>query len=344
MFFKLLKRFYDTTYNLNYQYAKVIIVIGSLFVMPKDFCMADRRPNVEVIDTDILDKKEDLGQLDRTKLNIQMSEPEIRFLSYLIRRYKPKKIVEIGVAAGGSSVVILNAIKNIPNAKLYSIDLCEKMGNDHSQRIGFVVDRHFSHLNKSNWRLYTGNITAKFIDEIGKDIDFVFIDTEHRNPGEILDFLQILPYLKRGAIVVFHDVSCHLLYYPKNKTQWTNCALLNAIKGRKIIPRKDSWEGVELIFPNIGAIKIENNQEKFAFDYFNMLTLPWYYFPDEEQIKTLKDFFRKHYDDFCCNIFERAINEYRQLLSKKYQEENSILHRFIMFFRAIINRIVHFSF
>ena len=34
------------------------------------------------------------------------------FINGVIRKYKPKKCLEIGVAAGGSAIIILNALKN----------------------------------------------------------------------------------------------------------------------------------------------------------------------------------------------------------------------------------------
>lgn len=52
----------------------------------------------------------------------EMSEHERRFLNGIIRELKPEKILEVGVSAGRSSVIILNAIKDIEDAKLYSID------------------------------------------------------------------------------------------------------------------------------------------------------------------------------------------------------------------------------
>ena len=45
------------------------------------------------------------------------------FLNGVVRKFKPKKIVEIGVSKGGGSCIILNAIQDIKNAHLYSIDL-----------------------------------------------------------------------------------------------------------------------------------------------------------------------------------------------------------------------------
>ena len=47
-------------------------------------------------------------------------------------------------------------------------------------------------LNK--WTLFTGNIAAKFMEQIGNNIDMVFIDSAHFEPGEILDFIIVLPF------------------------------------------------------------------------------------------------------------------------------------------------------
>jgi hypothetical protein len=88
-----------------------------------------------------------------------------------------------------------------------------------------------------------------------------------------------------------------------------------------MIPNTDSWLGVPLAFPNIGAIKLEAKQERFVFDYFNLLVLPWYYIPDNKQINLLKTFFKKHYNNFCCSIFERAISEHTKF-HKKLRERS----------------------
>ena len=55
------------------------------------------------------------------------------------------------------------------------------------------------------WTLYTGGITSQFIETIGYGIDLVFIDIKHVTPGEMLDWLMVLPFLKNEAIVIFHD-------------------------------------------------------------------------------------------------------------------------------------------
>ena len=48
----------------------------------------------------------------------QIGGEEPYFINGIIRKYKPKKCLEIGVAAGGSSIIILNAIKDIKNSFL----------------------------------------------------------------------------------------------------------------------------------------------------------------------------------------------------------------------------------
>ena len=66
--------------------------------------------------------KDKVDGFDRT----EMSEIDQKFLNGVIRKYKPKKILEIGVSKGGSSAIILNAIQDIEGAKLYSVDVNER--------------------------------------------------------------------------------------------------------------------------------------------------------------------------------------------------------------------------
>ena len=81
-------------------------------------------------------------------------EWQCEFLNGVIRKFRPKKLIEIGVPEGGSSIMILNSIKDIKNSHLYSIDL-----STHNM-IGSCVKNYFSYLS-NNWSLYTGNILQK---------------------------------------------------------------------------------------------------------------------------------------------------------------------------------------
>jgi len=129
-----------------------------------------------------------------------MWDNQREFLNGVVRRFRPKKIVEIGVDKGCSSAIILNAIQDLDNSHLYSIDLSKK------NIIGKCVKNLFPNL-LTKWTLYKGNIAVKFMEKIGKGIDMVLIDSAHFEPGEILDFIIVLPFLSEEAIIVIHDIA-----------------------------------------------------------------------------------------------------------------------------------------
>lgn len=169
------------------------------------------------------------------------------FLNGIIRKFRPKKIIEIGVANGGSSIVMLNAIQNIQNSHLYSIDLLNK------NIVGLCVYKYFSQFT-NKWTLFKGNIAAKFIENIGKEIDMAFLDTSHFEPGEILDFLMVLPFLKEEAIVVFHDIGFQMNFSGEKGTrhEWAPYIIFNLVRGKKFYPSGDN-----VIKQDIGAIILE---------------------------------------------------------------------------------------
>ena len=108
----------------------------------------------------------------------EMSYKERCFLNGIVRQTKPKKILELGVSAGGSSALILNAIKDDANARLYSIDYNAKWYRDPEKSTGYIMDECFSHL-KDKWQLFTGGTAARFMDEIGGDVDLCLIDIKY---------------------------------------------------------------------------------------------------------------------------------------------------------------------
>lgn len=227
----------------------------------------------------------------------QMWDNQREFLSGLIRKYKPKKVLEIGVASGGSSIIILNAIKDILDSHLYSIDLWK------SAKVGKCVKHFFPEL-LNKWTLYTGNVAAKFMEEIGHNIDMVFIDSAHFEPGEIMDFLIVLPFLKENALVGFHDIGNQITRAGKKNTrkEWAPYLIYNIIRGEKFLP-----SGKNILTHDIGAIKLEKNQFKYIHDYFRALGGQWQYFPKKIHIDIIKKLFNKYYDDDCLTIFEEAI-------------------------------------
>ena len=236
-----------------------------------------------------------------------LSTIDMKFINGMIRKYKPKKILEVGVASGGSSAIILNAIQNIENSHLYSIDKMIKAYNRRNKGIGWIVKDNFKNLMKK-WTLYTGGITSNFIEKIGGDIDLVFIDTVHRAPGEWLDIIQIMPFLKKtNAIVMLHDIRFQFSY--RKVFYSSNDHLFTYLKGEKIMPK------VPDVIPNIGAVLLDNDQEKHYFDYFFALTSTWSYIPDIKEWNFIRNFISKYYSKELIEIYDSSYK-----MNKNYKE------------------------
>lgn len=234
----------------------------------------------------------------------EMTYLERCFLNGIIRQAKPKKILELGVSAGGSSAIILNAIKDFDNAKLYSVDYNKKWYRDNSKDVGFIIDEKFSNL-KNKWKLYTGGTAAKYMEEIGGEIDLCLIDTMHVNPGEFLDFLIVLPYLKKNAILILHDIALHHTY----KYAITNGILFSCLNGNKLSFNEGLWNR----FANIGAVILDENIKDNILDYLYLLTLPFEYLPTDNDILECQKLFSKHYKQ---DLVDKFINI--MLVNKKF--------------------------
>ena len=65
-----------------------------------------------------------------------MTAPERLFVNGLLRHFKPRKILEVGIWTGTGSALILNAIADRPESRLISIDLLSVIPRDHPQNGG----------------------------------------------------------------------------------------------------------------------------------------------------------------------------------------------------------------
>jgi predicted O-methyltransferase YrrM len=264
-----------------------------------------------------------LDRLDNSYIQIsEMSDSERSFLNALILRNKPKKLLEIGVSGGGSSIVILNAIKDFSESKLYSIDLLDTWYKTGVEKTGYFVD-NYPEL-KASWELYTGGLALKFMDIIGKDIDFCLIDTAHYNPGEILDILMVLPYLKDDAIVVFHDVKYHTGF--RTQAGITNNLLMSSITGTKYLQGNFTGQEDRVCFPNIAGIRTNKTTKENLFEIFNLLTMKWTYLPTDIQqgdiISHYEKYYNNYYIDYIKDVFEYQKNCFKN--DNKYWLKNII--------------------
>jgi len=248
--------------------------------------------DIERYERHILEKIETKleGKVSGTEYNKNEMTPKERgFLNGIIRKTKPKNIVEIGLSAGGSTCVILNAISDMDGAKLYSFDYCEfwyRGGEKSGLKTGFLVERIVPE-QMSKWELHTGGVPCKHFGFLPKDgIDVAFIDTAHHNPGEFFNILEILPYMNKNGIVIFHDTAYHIL----NALGITNCVVINTLKGKRIHLKTEYTVGL----PNIAALVLDDITSDVNWALFTNISLPWAYKISEEDFVELY----KHYGKF----------------------------------------------
>ena len=97
-----------------------------------------------------------------------LSDDNLIWICSLIEKYKPKRILEIGVSTGGSTSVYLNCIKELGlDSQLVSIDSQIIATHKKGKPIGSEVYELKNYLNLTNFKLITGKYIPEVIDEIG---------------------------------------------------------------------------------------------------------------------------------------------------------------------------------
>jgi predicted O-methyltransferase YrrM len=148
------------------------------------------------------------GYYDRISLN-QFPEEFKSFACY-VKSHNPKVIVEIGTKKGGSFFIWSRFLKP---SHLISIDLPGGIhgGGFPKQKIPFLKF-FLSDDKQAKVSVILGNSqkpeTFKKLQSIlgGQEIDFLFIDGDHRYEGVKSDFETYKKLVKPGGLIGFHDI------------------------------------------------------------------------------------------------------------------------------------------
>ena len=232
-----------------------------------------------------------------------MSEFESAFLCGLIKKYEPKKILEVGVAAGGTTAIILQCLESIGKEyKMYSVEALKYFYLMPEKTAGFLAEPVRQNLNIGTHKFYLGQILPEVIDDIEGDIDFVILDTVHSLPGELLDFLVAIHYLTDNAVVCMHDVSLHQRrqFIFSHATDILFSTVV-ADKMLNFLPNDD--EKYNSKYANIAAFQINSQTMKNIYNIFLALTLRWAYLPTQEQFNAYQNFIRQNYPQDLYSLF-----------------------------------------
>jgi len=139
-----------------------------------------------------------------------ISLTDARFLHNFVRLFPVAPIVEIGVASGYSSAVLLNACSHFlppqdaPYVQLFSMDISSTCYFAPERPTGSAVQEMVPGLDRS-WCLATEK-TAVDARQCPEPFALAFIDGNHQHPWPVFDLLALLPVLKPGAWILLHDI------------------------------------------------------------------------------------------------------------------------------------------
>lgn len=193
------------------------------------------------------------------------------FILSLLEKLDPKTIVEIGVASGTSTLLMLKYLGDMErDARVWSFDLAEKYADDPTRNIAYLVTDNFA-VPPSNWSLHTkataADVASIMAKETGtlKRADFVYIDAHHGHPWPTLDCLVCLGFCKPGTWIALHDINLPRIM-PEHQS-WGAVYLYEGWTGEKCQDIGD--------LPFAGAIKLSEDIERDIDNLFSILNKKW---------------------------------------------------------------------
>lgn len=263
----------------------------------------------------------------------EMAEAERRFVNGLIRYHRPKRLLELGVAAGAGTCVLLNAIKDDAQATLTSIDCDEQYYRNTAEKTGYLAE-NFS----QQWSMIRGKDFSEVYEDFHEKFDFCIIDTAHIHPIESLNFLCVLPFLTEDAIVVLHDTSAYTKWslrdFPRN-VLIANAYCYNSIVGIKMKPVDEDYLFHCGGMPNIGAVILNADSRRYIGNLLENLNLPWGMFP-KQYLEAIFALVQKKYDDEIEKQFIAAVETNMRLVIHDYDSQAPICYDEVL---EVINRI-----
>lgn len=137
---------------------------------------------------------------------------EIKSLLEFLEKRKPKTVLEIGTARGGT--LFLESRVASEDAILVSIDLPYTSFSGGYYFWQRSLYKLFALPNQQIHLIQSNSHDKKTLEEVkkifnGKKVDFLFIDGDHSYEGAKKDFELYSPLVKEDGILAFHDIVVH---------------------------------------------------------------------------------------------------------------------------------------
>lgn len=178
-------------YRIKRQIQKIVLLRGEA----RQLKIANQNPNIQF--PDLMKSLKSFSSFSPSQ-----KDSEVFYLFNLVKEKKFKNICEIGSYKGGTFFLLCQAAPD--DATLISIDikyplerkLAHKLFGKSGQKINCIQGDTKDH-----------NTYKKLESALkGNSLDLLFIDGDHSLFGVMNDFIRYSPLVRKGGIIVFHDI------------------------------------------------------------------------------------------------------------------------------------------
>lgn len=135
--------------------------------------------------------------------SLSVNRPSAEFLYRFVRQRRPGRCLEVGMAWGFSSVPICAALRDSTRGQSIIVDPFQWTTYE---AVGCLLLREHK---LSRFAKLVAERSDTFLPKLfarGHELDFAFIDGDHRIDATFVDFYYINKMLRVGGVVIFDDV------------------------------------------------------------------------------------------------------------------------------------------
>jgi predicted O-methyltransferase YrrM len=145
-------------------------------------------------------------------IHAMQQRSEITGLLRELESLRPRRILEIGTAGGGTLFMMSRWVH--PQALLISLDLPAGMFGGGYSRWKLPVYRSMVLPGQRIELIRADSHAPQSLEQVkaalaGEPLDFLFIDGDHSYAGVKSDFEQYAPLVRSGGLIAFHDIVDH---------------------------------------------------------------------------------------------------------------------------------------
>nr|WP_294901321.1 class I SAM-dependent methyltransferase [uncultured Pedobacter sp.] len=163
----------------------------------KDLLQSHRSIKVTDLGAGSLVNNQQTKQVKSIAKNALKPKKLAQLLYRLAQEFKPTNLLELGTCLGITTAYFSEAL---PQAKIITMEGCPQTAS--------VAKENWEKLSIKNIAVEVGNFDVTLPEVIAKqdELDFVFIDGNHRKDATLNYFNLCLPKVHEGSVIIFDDI------------------------------------------------------------------------------------------------------------------------------------------